>query len=177
MAFGGNPEKDALYLNVTPSKNDGKTVHRLVISDEVPVDGFWSIIVYNDKGYLEQNPYNAYSLNSITAKKSAHGLIIIQLGRCDGKIANCLTPLSYKCGDPQRHLEIPRGAACRLSSRSTECLLLTPSRHLSGVMRFCLGAHSGRSSIPRLIRARERESRRTLSRRSLMTQNGGAQRG
>jgi hypothetical protein len=28
MAYGGNPEKDALYLNITPSKNDGKTVHR-----------------------------------------------------------------------------------------------------------------------------------------------------
>ena len=86
MAYGGNPEKDALYLNVTPSKNDGKTVHRLTINGEVPVDGFWSIIVYNDKGYLEPNPYNAYSLNSITAKKRADGSIIIQLGGCDGKI-------------------------------------------------------------------------------------------
>jgi hypothetical protein len=90
MAYGGNPEKDALYLNITPSKNDGKTVHRLSINGEVSVDGFWSIIVYNDKGYLERNPYNAYSLNSITAKKGAEGSIIIQLGGCDGKIANCL---------------------------------------------------------------------------------------
>jgi hypothetical protein len=63
--------KDALYLNVTPSKNDGKTVYMVAINGKVPVDGFWSIIVYNDKGYLERNPYNAYSLNSITAKKGA----------------------------------------------------------------------------------------------------------
>jgi hypothetical protein len=34
MAYGGNPEKD-VYLNVTPSKNDGKTVHRLTINGEV----------------------------------------------------------------------------------------------------------------------------------------------
>ena len=27
-AWGGNPEKDALYLNVVPGKNDGKTVYR-----------------------------------------------------------------------------------------------------------------------------------------------------
>jgi hypothetical protein len=93
MAYGGNPEKDALYLNITPSKNDGKTVHRLAINGEVPVDGFWSIIVYNDKGYLERNPYTAYSLNSITAKKGADGSIIIQLGSCDGKIVNCLPTL------------------------------------------------------------------------------------
>src|SRR5262245_51970491 len=29
MAWGGNPEKDAIYLNVTPSQNDGRTVYRL----------------------------------------------------------------------------------------------------------------------------------------------------
>lgn len=90
MAYGGNPEKDALYLNITPRSNDGKTVYRVAINGEVPVDGFWSIIVYNDKGYLEQNPYNVYSVNSITAKKGADGSISIQLGGCDGKIANCL---------------------------------------------------------------------------------------
>ena len=38
-AWGGNPEKDALYLNVTPAKNDGKTVYKLHVKD-VPVDGF-----------------------------------------------------------------------------------------------------------------------------------------
>lgn len=90
MAYGGNPEKDALYLNITPSKNDGKTVYRVAINSEVPVDGFWSIIVYNEKGHLERNPYDTYSLNSVTAKKDANGSISIQLGGCDGKIPNCL---------------------------------------------------------------------------------------
>jgi hypothetical protein len=90
MAYGGNPEKDALYLNITPSKNDGATNYVLNVPANVPVDAFWSVIVYNDKGYLERNPYNAYSLNSITAKKNADGSIIIQFGGCDGKIANCL---------------------------------------------------------------------------------------
>jgi hypothetical protein len=72
------------------NKESEATVHRLTVNGEVPVDGFWSIIVYNDKGYLERNPYNAYSLNSITANKGADGSIIIQLGGCDSKIANCL---------------------------------------------------------------------------------------
>jgi hypothetical protein len=88
-AWGGNPEKDALYLNVTPAKNDGTTVYRLNVKD-VPVDGFWSISVYNAKGYFEPNAQNAYTLNNITAKKSADGSIAIQFGGCDGKIANCL---------------------------------------------------------------------------------------
>jgi hypothetical protein len=89
FAFGGNPENDALYLNVTPSKNDGITVHRLNVKD-VPVDGFWSVSLYNAEGYYQPNRYNAYSLNNITAKKREDGSVTIQFGGCDGKIPNCL---------------------------------------------------------------------------------------
>ena len=88
-AWGGNPEKDALYLNVTPAMNDGKTIYRLKVKD-VPVDGFWSVSVYNAKGYFEPNPLNVYTLNNITAKAGADGSIDVQFGGCDGKIANCL---------------------------------------------------------------------------------------
>ena len=88
-AWGGNPEKDALYLNVVPGRNDGKTVYRLNVKD-VPVDGFWSISVYNAKGYFEPNPLNAYTLNNITAKPGADGSIAVQFGGCDGKVDNCL---------------------------------------------------------------------------------------
>jgi hypothetical protein len=87
--WGGNPEKDAMYLTVTPSKNDGNTKYRLTAKD-VPVDGFWSVSVYNAKGYFEKNQYDAYSLNNITAKKDADGSVTIQFGGCDGKIPNCL---------------------------------------------------------------------------------------
>jgi hypothetical protein len=89
MAWGGNPDKDAIYLNVTPDKNDGKTVYRLTVKD-VPVDGFWSISVYNAKGYFEPNKENAYTLNNITAKKGVDGSITVQFGGCDGKTPNCL---------------------------------------------------------------------------------------
>jgi hypothetical protein len=89
FAFGGNPEKDALYLNVTPSKNDGTTVHRLTVKD-VPVDAFWSISVYNAGGYFQKNAFDAYSLNSLTAKKDTEGSVSVQFGGCDGKVPNCL---------------------------------------------------------------------------------------
>ena len=88
-AWGGNPEKDALYLNVTPDQNDGKTVYRLNVKD-VPVDGFWSISVYNANGYFEPNKENAYTLNNITAKRESDGSIAVQFGGCDGNAANCL---------------------------------------------------------------------------------------
>ena len=67
--WGGNPEKDAKYLNVTPTKNDGNTVYKLNVKN-VPVNAFWSVSVYNAQGYYEKNPQNAYSLNSITAGRS-----------------------------------------------------------------------------------------------------------
>lgn len=87
--WGGNPRKDAIYLNFTPPKNDGNTIYKLTVKD-VPVDGFWSISLYNGEGYYQKNPYDAYSLNNITSKKNADGSATIQFGGCDGKIPNCL---------------------------------------------------------------------------------------
>jgi hypothetical protein len=89
MLWGGYPERDALYLPITPARNDGSTIYKLRVGD-VPVDGFWSLTVYNSESYLQPNQYNAYSVNSITAKKSPDGSVAIQLGGCDGKIQNCL---------------------------------------------------------------------------------------
>jgi len=89
MGWGGNPEKDALYLPTTPARNDGTTTHKLTVKD-VPVDAFWSITVYNADGYLQPNQFNAYSLNNITAKKDADGSVTIQFGSSDSKVPNCL---------------------------------------------------------------------------------------
>jgi len=89
MLWGGNPEKDALYLPITPAKNDGSTVYRLTVRD-VPVDGFWSLTVYNDEGYLQPNPGQTYAVNSITAQKASDGSVTIQFGGCEAKVPNCL---------------------------------------------------------------------------------------
>lgn len=92
-AWGGNPDADAMYLNVTPPNNDGKTVYRLHVAD-VPVDGFWSVSLYNAKGYYEKNAQNAYSLNNLTAAKNADGSVDIQFGGCDGQVPNCLPTMA-----------------------------------------------------------------------------------
>lgn len=93
-AWGGNPERDATYLNVTPARNDGKTVYKLSVKD-VPIDGFWSISVYNAKGYFEKNRLNAYTLNDVTAAKAADGSINVQFGGCDKKAAeNCIPTMA-----------------------------------------------------------------------------------
>jgi YVTN family beta-propeller protein len=89
VGWGGNPDKDATYLNITPAKNDGSTVYKLKVGN-VPVDAFWSVSVYNAEGYFEKNPYNAYTLNNLTATKNGDGSIGIQFGGCNGKVPNCL---------------------------------------------------------------------------------------
>jgi hypothetical protein len=68
-AWGLNPDRDAVYLTVTPSKNDGSGVYKLSVKD-VPVDGFWSVTVYDATGHFQRNGLNAYSLNNIRRRKA-----------------------------------------------------------------------------------------------------------
>jgi len=77
--WGGNPDRDAVYLNVVPRLNDGETVHQLTVKN-VPVDGFWSVCVYNADGFFEKNAANAYAVNNLTAKKNHDGSVTIQFG-------------------------------------------------------------------------------------------------
>lgn len=87
--WGGSHERDALYLNVTPSRNDGATIYQLKVKD-VPVDAFWSVSVYDATGFFRRNEYDAYTLNNLTAKKGADGSVAVQFGGCDGRSPNCL---------------------------------------------------------------------------------------
>jgi len=89
MGWGGNPPSAAVYAGAYPARNDGRTIHRLKVKD-VPVDGFWSVTVYNAKGYFEKNELGAYSLNNLTAKPDADGSITIQFGGCERATPNCL---------------------------------------------------------------------------------------
>jgi hypothetical protein len=88
--WGGNPDSEAKYLNVNPSQNDGKITYRLVVPAGVPVDGFWSVTLYDAEGRFQKNEYDAYSVNNLTGKKSPDGSVPIQFGACDGKTPNCL---------------------------------------------------------------------------------------
>jgi hypothetical protein len=88
-AWGGNPREDAFYVGALPKHNDGKTVYRLTLKD-VPVDGFWSVSVYNKAGFFEKNARNLYTLNNVTAKPNADGSVTIQFGGCADNTPNCL---------------------------------------------------------------------------------------
>ncbi|QEH39145.1 hypothetical protein OJF2_77570 [Aquisphaera giovannonii] len=88
LGWGGNPDGDATYINVTPAKNDGKTPYTVTVKD-VPVDGFWSISVYGADGFFKPNPRDAYTISNITAKKAADGSVTVTFGG-DGSAPNSI---------------------------------------------------------------------------------------
>lgn len=69
MGWGGNTREAAMYTSVLPERNDGATAYVLKARD-VPVDGFWSVTVYAEDGYMKPNEYDAYSFNDVTAAKA-----------------------------------------------------------------------------------------------------------
>jgi hypothetical protein len=87
--WGGNPLKDALYVGHFPNKNDGKTAYTLTLKD-VPVDAFWSVTVYDDKGFMFENERKAYSVNSVTAKPEKDGSVVIRFGGDPASATNFL---------------------------------------------------------------------------------------
>lgn len=110
--WGGNPAKDALYVGVVPEKNDGETVYELGVG-EVPVDGFWSISVYDADGFFAKNDLGRYSLNNVTAARMADGSVKVRFGGCTAQSVNCLpiTPgWSYVVRLYRPHAEILEGA-------------------------------------------------------------------
>ena len=86
-AWGGLPDTAAVYENIQPSLPVGK--YELTVKD-VPVSGFWSISLYNEKGYFQKNNLNAYSLNNLTAKPNSDGSYTLRFGGCTASTENCL---------------------------------------------------------------------------------------
>ncbi len=79
FGWGGNPAKDATYVNIVPEKNDGKTAYTLTVKD-VPVDAFWSMSLYNKEGFFEKNDRDVYVVNDRNATKNEDGSITIHFG-------------------------------------------------------------------------------------------------
>ena len=71
---------EALFLQRIPTRNDGTTPYELTVDEDVPVDGFWSVTVYNRDLYLEENKYDAYSVNNVTAERADDGSVTIHFG-------------------------------------------------------------------------------------------------
>ena len=89
--WGGLPDTEAMYVGVSPHLPVGE--YDLTVGDEVPVDGFWSISVYNADGYFEPNEQGAYSVNNITAARNDDGSVTVRFGG-DGDPARNSLPIT-----------------------------------------------------------------------------------
>jgi hypothetical protein len=85
--WGGLPDREARYLGVDPARPVGE--YELTVRD-VPVDGFWSISVYNADGFFEPNDRDAYSVNNLTATPNDDGSVTVHFGGCGDDRPNCL---------------------------------------------------------------------------------------
>jgi hypothetical protein len=84
--WGGLPESEAYYLNVEPGLPVG--AYALTVGD-VPVDGFWSISLYDADGYFPTDTGGRVSANSLTAERDPDGSVTVHFGG-DGARPNLL---------------------------------------------------------------------------------------
>lgn len=85
--WGGLPTSEAMYIGVDPGLPPGR--YELTVAD-VPVDGFWSISVYNAAGYFEPNDAGAYTVNNITGEQNPDGSITVRFGDWPAGTANAI---------------------------------------------------------------------------------------
>jgi len=73
--WGGLPQREAVYIPAEPGLPSTGT-YRLELGD-VPVNGFWSVSVYNRDGFFEPNPRGVYSVNNLTAQREDDGRTVV----------------------------------------------------------------------------------------------------
>jgi len=87
FGWGGLPVYEAVYVAKNQPNPAGE--FQLTVKD-VPVDGFWSISIYNKDGYFEKNKFDSYSINSVAAKPNNDGSVTVNFGTNNNEKKNFL---------------------------------------------------------------------------------------
>ena len=89
VGWGLLPEAEAAYFQGRPMPGHEDTPHELILND-VPVDAFWSVTMYNARGFMVENELGVNALNNVNATQSEDGSYRIQLGGCEADTVNCI---------------------------------------------------------------------------------------
>jgi hypothetical protein len=95
IGWGGNPREAAVYFPFVPDQNDGDQAFTMTMKN-VPVDGFWSLSVYNEDGFFVENEYDAYTVNNLTAEPEADGSVVLHFGGDPGNRNFLYLPENWK---------------------------------------------------------------------------------
>lgn len=89
VGWGLLPEAEADYFTGRAIPGDEDKPHELILND-VPVDAFWSVTMYNTRGFMVPNELGVNALNNVNATQSEDGSYRIQLGGCEADTVNCI---------------------------------------------------------------------------------------
>lgn len=76
--FGTLPQRESFLIVVEPNLPADRA-YSLTVED-VPVDGFWSLAMYDADGYFTQNEYSIYGYSDRTATQNPDGSITLHFG-------------------------------------------------------------------------------------------------
>lgn len=85
LGWGGLKEKYVLYDSRFVEQNDGQVEYQINFG-QVPINAFWSIIVYDKNGYIYEDGKN--SLNNFTTIPNNDGTFTINFSNDNNKINN-----------------------------------------------------------------------------------------
>jgi len=79
FGWGGFPKEQAVYPQIPVDDDSGNGRFKVTLSD-VPVDAFWSVTVYDDKGYVSSKDGDVYNINSAFALANDDHNYVIHFG-------------------------------------------------------------------------------------------------
>lgn len=86
--WGGLPVTEAFYSGGEVAGTLGE--YQVTVGD-VPVDAFWSITVYDEKGFMDPAAQHLTSVNSVTAARNDDGTVTVNFGVSDEDKPNYLS--------------------------------------------------------------------------------------